>query len=129
MLLMDTHVFLWSLDEDDKLSGAARKAIANSDCCISIVTLWEMAVKASLAREERRLDLKRPISEFQALCREYDIEILPVTPEDCSCVMSLPHIHEDPFDRMIIAQAVTRGLPLVTRDENIHKYAELEAVW
>ena len=112
MLLLDTHVFLWTLEDDDRLTATARSAISNNDCCISIITLWEMAVKASLAREERRLRLDRTIDEFADLCMEYCIEILPITSEDCKQVMTLPHLHEDPFDRMLIAQAITRALPL-----------------
>lgn len=129
MLLLDTHVLLWTLDETDKLSLTARRAISQSRCCISIVSLWEMAVKASLVREERRLELDRSILDFAMLCQSYDIEILPVTPLDCEQVTKLANIHADPFDRMIIAQAMTRNIPLVTKDKNIWRYEGIEKIW
>lgn len=129
MVMLDTHSLLWALDEDEKLSAVARQAIADNDRCVSIASLWEMAVKASLQREERRLVLDRTIIEFAELCKELDIAILPISPEDCEQIMHLPHIHEDPFDRLIIAQAMTRGLPLVTKYENIRQYDPLETIW
>ena len=129
MLLLDTHVLLWTLNETDKLSFTAHRAISQNQCCISIVSLWEMAVKASLVREEKRLVLDRSILSFAELCQSYDIEILPVTPLDCEQVTKLAHIHSDPFDRMIVAQAMTRNIPLVTKDKNIWKYEGIEKIW
>ena len=67
--------------------------------------------------------------DFADLCQSLGIGILPITPLDCERVMRLPHIHEDPFDRMIIAQAATRHIPVVTKDENIWKYPEIEKIW
>lgn len=129
MVLLDTHVLLWALDEYDKLSLNARQAIAQNDCSVSVLSLWEMAIKASLPSERRRLVLDRTILDFAGMCEEYRIDILPITPEDCEQVMRLPHIHPDPFDRMIVAQAMTRGLALVTKDENIAQYDGIEVVW
>lgn len=129
MILLDTHALLWSLDGDERLTEKARQAVSEGDPFISIVSLWEMAVKTSLVREERRLTLDRSILEFADLCRLLGIGILPITPSDCEQVTRLPHIHEDPFDRMIIAQAATRHIPVVTKDENIWKYPEIEKIW
>ena len=129
MLLLDTHVLLWILGDSEKLSGRARKVLLMNDCSISIASLWELAIKASLVKAEKRLDLPKPIEQIVDTCNEQGIEILPITPEDCARVMTLPHIHEDPFDRIIVAQAMERGLPLVSKDENIAQYDGVEVVW
>ena len=75
-------------------------------------------------KEEKRLNIKRSIVEIAGMCDIQGIDIIPITPEACEAVKALPHIHEDPFDRMIIAQAMLGGMELVTKDENICKYPE-----
>ena len=69
------------------------------------------------------------IDDIVMNCEDQGIEILPITPQDCARVMTLPHVHEDPFDRIIVAQAMERGLPLVTKDENIAEYKGVEVIW
>ena len=75
------------------------------------------------------MNLKVSLSSLADLCKKNQIDILALTPNDCERLMSLPHIHDDPFDRIIIAQAMERGLPLVTRDQKIWQYADVEKVW
>ena len=103
-------------------------AIVSNELCISIASIWEIAIKASLLRDERRLKMKGTVNEFVSQCESMGIELLPITTQDCQRVMSLPHIHEDPFDRMILAQSLNRGIPLVTKDENLWKYDEAKLV-
>ena len=130
MMLLDTHALLWAFGDDDRLSLRARQAIMrDGDLCVSVASLWEMAIKASLPREERRLALDRTIPEFEALCEAHGVRVLPITSEDCERTRALPHIHEDPFDRMIVAQALVRNMPIVTKDENIQKYEEVTTIW
>lgn len=129
MVLLDTHAMLWALNDDDRLSAAARRAIMRHKRAVSIASLWELAIKASLPKAHKRIDLKRPLSAVVENCDEQGIEILSITAQDCALVMELPHIHEDPFDRMIVAQAMTRGMPLITKDENIAKYDKVETIW
>ena len=129
MVLLDTHILLWILSDSKKLSGEAKHVLTANDCCISIVSLWELAIKASLAKDKKRIILPQSIEMIVETCEDQGIEILPIIPEDCARVMTLPHIHEDPFDRIIIAQAMVRGLPLVTKDENIAQYDGVEVVW
>ena len=62
-------------------------------------------------------------------CGRNAIEILPITPEDCARITLLPHIHSDPFDRLIIAQALERGIPVITKDESIWTYDEVQKIW
>ena len=129
MILLDTHVILWAFSDENRLSSAAKSAISLNDLALSMVSLWEMAIKASLPREERRLVLDRSIPEFLELCEKEGIKILSVTAQDCERIRQLSHHHEDPFDRMIIAQAATRSIPIVTKDENIQKYEEIHTIW
>lgn len=125
MILLDTCALIWSIFETEKLSSAARNAILNNPCTISIVSLWEIAIKTGLGK----LELSKSISEIADLCADRGVEILPITPEACEVLQHLPPIHKDPFDRMIIAQAMTRGLPLLTEDSNIQRYETLETIW
>ena len=129
MVLLDTHALLWALTDDHLLTDRAKWVIMRNARCISIASLWELAIKASLPRVERRITLRLSIEEIVEMCEAQDVAILPITPEDCARVMTLPHIHEDPFDRIIIAQAMERDLPLVTKDENIARYEGVEVVW
>ena len=129
MVLLDTHTLLWIFDDAEQLSERAVEVLDKEERCVSIASFWEMAIKASLPDEKRRLHMKISILEFAELCRENEIGILSLIPEDCERLMTLPHIHDDPFDRIIIAQAVERGIPLVTRDQKIWRYEAVEKIW
>ena len=129
MLLIDTHVLLWTFSDSLRLPPEVRRLMLISDLCVSIVSLWEISIKAALPKQEKRLRLDRSILDIAETCAKQDIDILPITPEDCEQAMRLPHIHADPFYRMIVAQAMTRGLALVTKDENIWKYDGIEKIW
>ena len=123
MLLLDTHVLLWIFSDSGKLSETARNAIEENDLCVSIASLWEISIKSSLKKKEKRLNLDKSIAEIADMCEVQGIDILPITMEACERIRRLPHEHEDPFDRMIMAQAILGGMILVTKDENIWKYS------
>ena len=129
MVLIDTHILLWILSDSRQITEKARKALDENDVCISIASLWEMAIKASLKKSEKRLELEETIQQIADRCVSQGIDILPITPTDCEKIRTLPHHHEDPFDRIIIAQASTRDFPLITKDENIWKYGDIEIIW
>ena len=129
MVLIDTHILLWIFSDSKRLTPSVMDALNKQDSSISIASLWEMAIKASLKKEEKRLVLKESIQDIAVMCERQGIEILPITAGDCERIRLLPHHHEDPFDRIIIAQAVERGMPLITKDENIWKYDEVEKIW
>lgn len=116
-LLLDTHVVLWWLDDPVLLSEAARDAIAEPENAVfvSAVVAWEIAIKRGLGKLSAPADLKAAIqsSGFQQL---------PVTIAHALATESLPFHHRDPFDRMLIAQAICEGFTLVTRDSNISPY-------
>ena len=114
-LLLDTHVVIW-WDAGQRLSAAARAAIARADeVYVSAASAWEVAIKASLGKIASR----RTIS--QAATEAGFVE-LPVAFEHAERLQTLPPIHRDPFDRILIAQAMTHGLTIVTRDPLIARY-------
>jgi PIN domain nuclease of toxin-antitoxin system len=117
-LLLDTHVFLWWIGDSPELSGAARAAIADpaSLVHVSAVSAWEISIKRALGR----IDLRD--EEFAYGMRESGFTELPVTAEHGLAAGALPPHHRDPFDRMLIAQAKSEGLTLVTRDREIAAY-------
>lgn len=129
MVLLDTHTLIWLLGDHENLSENAIQAFNSDERCVSIASFWEIAIKSSLQDAKRRLVLEASILDIADECRNNDIQILPITPEDCFRVALLPHIHSDPFDRLIVAQALERGIPLITKDERIWKYDQLKKIW
>ncbi|SFK71614.1 type II toxin-antitoxin system VapC family toxin [Geodermatophilus ruber] len=116
-LLLDTHVLLWWLTDDQRLTPAMRAAISDrgASVAVSAVSAWEMAIKAALGK------LSVPDGLVDELGRQ-GFDELPVTVEDGLAAGALPRHHEDPFDRMLIAQAVRRRLVLVTADRRFADY-------
>ena len=126
MVLIDTHVLIWALYESGKLSDRAATAIRENDCCISIASLWEMSIKMS----KGTLRLRESITAIAERCLSMGLDILAITPQHCEQIQVLPDYHHDPFDRIIIAQAMVEGYALVTRDENIWKgYDMIDKIW
>ncbi|MEW6348120.1 MAG: type II toxin-antitoxin system VapC family toxin [Thermodesulfobacteriota bacterium] len=126
-LLLDTHSFLWFIGGAEQLPKTAREAIADAgnEVLLSVASLWEIAVKSSLGK----LILGRPFGELipeQLALNE--IETLPIGLDDLSTLTKLPFHHRDPSDRLIIAQALTKGLPIVGRDAEFAGY-EVELIW
>jgi PIN domain nuclease of toxin-antitoxin system len=125
MVLLDTHVLLWMLFDDDKLSRRAIETLQNDACSISMASIWELGIKISIGK----LKLPKTLAEITAQCESMGIEIHDITVEDCMCLQTLPWIHRDPFDRIIIAHAINRSTRLISHDENIHRYQEVDVVW
>jgi len=122
-LLLDTHVALWAVTDDARLSDKARALIADTGTAVfvSAASIWEVSIKHALARG-RPGDM--PLSGDHAL-RYFTMagyKMLPVSPAHAVAVESLPRLHEDPFDRMLLAQAITEPLSLLTRDPRILAY-------
>ncbi len=129
MVLLDTHILLWILSDPDQLSENALEIIDREPWAISIASFWEISIKTSLKDEKRRLVLGMSLDELEEQLKANGIEILPITTGDCKRAALLPHLHDDPFDRIIISQAMERELPLVTRDQKIWQYDKVEKVW
>lgn len=119
-LLIDTHAFIWFIFGDLKLSTKAKSAIedVNTDCFLSIASLWEISIKESLGK----LNLKMTNARIEKRLLQNNIAILPIAMEHTFKIKTLPHHHRDPFDRMLIAQAMVDGLTIVSADTEFSKY-------
>jgi PIN domain nuclease of toxin-antitoxin system len=113
-LLVDTHLVLWARIAPERLTMRERRALNDArSCYVSAVSLWEIAILMSLGR----------IGRDQRLLAVPDgFDLLPVLPDHCRALVALPRRHRDPFDRMLIAQARTEHLALLTRDKAIIAY-------
>ena len=118
-LLLDTHVLLWWLGNDPSLSEGARALIRDPQNVIfvSAVSLWEIWLKQSLGK------LRVP-ERFEERLAEEPFESLPLTGAQARQVATLPWHHRDPFDRMLVAQAMTEELQLLTADPVVARYGE-----
>jgi PIN domain nuclease of toxin-antitoxin system len=116
-LLLDTHVFLWWRLEDARLTRDVRAAIGTADRVhVSVASAWEAAIKESLGRIKVTTDFEPGIAASGFLA-------LSVTFAHARIAANLPHLHGDPFDRMLIAQALGENLTLVSADWKIWRYA------
>lgn len=115
--LLDTHVLLWWLANDPKLSADVREIIRNpvNDSFVSAATIWEIAIKTSLGK------LKQP-DDLLVVLRDNRFQVLDISAEHCLNVGSLPWHHKDPFDRMLISQALVEGLTIITVDQKFKFY-------
>lgn len=116
-ILVDTHILLWWLSDDEALSADARSRIADpaNDILVSAATAWEIAIKQSLGKLVFSGDLEKELLD-------QGFELVPVTFGHAAALADLPDHHRDPFDRMLVAQARTENLQLLTVDQNILKY-------
>ena len=119
-LLVDTHLLLWAAGQPEKLSRAARRILNDPDVRLwfSAASLWEVAIKHSLGREDFRVE---PVRLRRGLLDNGWRE-LAVSSEHAVATLDLPPLHKDPFDRMLLAQARVEGLSLVTSDELLARY-------
>jgi PIN domain nuclease of toxin-antitoxin system len=119
-LLLDTHVLLWFLNGDKKLSKQQKQIIESTKNIkfISIASIWEISIKLSLNKLKLPIDLE----SFIQLIDQNGFLFLPIELEHILEISNLEFIHRDPFDRIIIAQSKRENLTLLTNDENIVKY-------
>jgi len=126
-LLLDTHTFLWFIGGDTALSLYARQLIEDrtNERLLSIASLWEMAIKASLGR----LTLALPSTDLVAEhVHGNAIELFEILPRHLDVLTTLPFHHKDPFDRMIIAQSQAENIPILSRDSAFDDYA-IQRLW
>lgn len=119
-LLLDTHVLLWAAGQPEKLSPAARQQLEapENELLFSAASLWEIAIKHGLGRDDFRV---APRLLRRGLLDNGYIE-LPITSAHAVALDSLPPIHKDPFDRMLVAQSITEGVTLLTADPLVAQY-------
>ena len=122
-LLLDTHIALWALTDDPRLSEQARALINDpaNQVMVSAATVWEIAIKHALGRDDM------PISGEEALdwFRQAGYDLLPVSPAHAAAVERLPDHHRDPFDRLLVAQAITEPLRRLSRDPLVVRDGEV----
>ena len=126
-ILLDTHTVLWMINGHEKLSPSARTLLLNDKniLFISVVSLWEMAIKVSLGKLS---DLNGGVDVIISKLDDMPIEILPVTTNYIKIIETLPFIHRDPFDRMLVATAILNDMTILTADSNIPKY-NTSCIW
>ena len=123
--LLDTNALLYAFSAPSELSVRARRVVRGErDLSVSVVSFWEIAIKQSIGK----LKFNMTIPELEALCIERDIQILGLRSTAIERMKGLPQIHGDPFDRLLIAQAQTEDLVIVTRDRMIPQYP-VRTVW
>jgi PIN domain nuclease of toxin-antitoxin system len=118
-LLLDTHTFLWAVDDNPNLSQEAHAAITdgNNLVFVSAATAWEISIKKAIGK------LTMPNGSYLEELKVHRFTPLDITTEHALAVENLPHHHKDPFDRLLVAQARIEKLILVTRDPRIKQYA------
>lgn len=119
-VLLDTHLLLWAAGMQDRLPAAARDLIADTsnDLFFSAASLWEIAIKTGLGRPDFKVDARRLRREL----RDSGYREIPIGSEHAVALDSLPPIHKDPFDRVLVAQAMIEGILLLTSDPLVGRY-------
>ena len=119
-LLLDTHVLLWAAGQPGRLPAAARVLLDDpeNELIFSAVSLWEVAIKCGLGREDFQVDAR--LLRRGLLDNGY-VE-LPITSEHAVAIDGLPTIHKDPFDRLLVAQSMVEGITLLTADPVVAQY-------
>jgi len=118
--LIDTHAFLWFVSGDSQLPVSVRDKIKdiNQPCYLSVASLWEITIKQQLGK----LTINIPLQELFEYADRNQIEIVQITYEHLLTLSNLPNHHGDPFDRLIISQAISEEMILITRDKGFKKY-------
>jgi len=126
--LLDTHTFLWFFNDDSNLSDNAKNAILNpeNENFVSIISIWEIAIKMSIKKYSFDGGLPALIKTIKA--NNFTI-LSSIKEEYVKVVHNLTFHHKDPFDRMIIATAICEKMTLITADENIMQYNEINKLW
>lgn len=119
--LLDTHAFIWWASDDESLTPVARNAIGDraNEVFLSAASTWEMAIKIAIGK----LTLRLPLSDFVlSQISQYQFRQLPITYSHTYKVRELPLLHRDPFDRLLIAQAMVENLVILTADHAFQPY-------
>jgi PIN domain nuclease of toxin-antitoxin system len=124
--LLDTHGFLWLIQGDPKLSERARAVISDdaNQLYFSVASIWEITIKLNIGK----LKIGHTIEDIYTLLAQLKIEILPIDRLDLNRYLTLPLHHRDPFDRILIAQAIEHDLVLVSADESFRAYL-VQQLW
>lgn len=125
-LLLDTHTFLWFIEDSPQLSQRGKTLLeADNDLLLSIASLWEISIKMSVGKLTVRMPIETLLTE--QITRN-DIDVLPITVPHLTTVATLPLHHRDPFDRLLIAQAMVERTPIVSADPAFDAYL-VQRMW
>jgi len=122
-ILLDTHIALWAITDSPRLSERAKKDINHpkNTIWVSVVSLWEIAIKHSLGKGDMPIDAKQALNYF----RQSGYQVLSIEAEHALLLAELSNHHQDPFDRLLVAQALSEPMRLMTHDANIIKYGDI----
>lgn len=125
-ILIDTHIFLWFINNDPQLSSTAKKLLESDvELLLSVVSLWEIAIKVSTGK----MTLPKPFEIFiPEQLQQNEIAILPIVTEHLTYITTLAFHHRDPFDRLLIAQSIVEGIPIVSVDTAFDPY-NVDRLW
>lgn len=129
LIVLDTHALLWWALDPDQLSQPAREVLATMEQqggFASAISIWELAVKVKRGKLELPITITDLASRIE---RGGVVQLLPVDTTTWLRSIDLPWTHSDPADRVIVATALLRGVPLVTKDAAIHAFADVESIW
>lgn len=125
-LLIDTHALIWFITDSDNLPRKTKTIIENkeNDCFVSIATYWEIGIKSSIGR----LNLNSELKTIFEIIKETGFDTVPITTNQIVINASLAFHHQDPFDRIIIAQAISEKMTIITKDSQIDNY-DVKTIW
>jgi PIN domain nuclease of toxin-antitoxin system len=126
-LLLDTHAFIWLVEDHPKLPEKIKTRIEKTEnIFVSIASFWEISIKL----KRQKIFINCDFNEFESRFRSTDLQLLPISIQDTIKQYQLPFFgdHKDPFDRLIIAQALNRSFPLVSCDQKFNAYP-VEKIW
>ena len=121
-ILLDTHVALWAITDDPRLPETARSMIGDrsNQVYVSAASIWEITIKHAVKRDDMPVSGTRALAFFHSA----GYELLDITARHAASVEALPSLHTDPFDRLIVAQAIAEPLRLMTRDAMVARYSD-----
>ena len=124
MYLLDTHAIIWYVSGSNDLSSTAINIMETKRCFFSFASLWEIAIKQAKGTLQFNID----IPKLKTVLEDEEFIYLPPTEFDAEAIKALPDIHKDPFDRLLIAQAIENNLTIVTTDSKIPQY-NVKTIW
>jgi PIN domain nuclease of toxin-antitoxin system len=123
-VLADTHALVWAVSSPELLSSAALAAFENEEIVASVASLWELSLKSG----KKNALLANPVPWWRKYVTDKGVFTLPIRTADVIVLSSLAEIHKDPFDRILVAQSLSEGIPLITRDEHLALYG-IPTIW
>jgi len=124
-ILLDTHIFIWLAEDDSNLPVSIRDAIENTDnVFVSIARFWEISIKIKIAK----LSLLSDFNDIESSFESTRFKLLPISLKDTIQLCNLPLYHKDPFDRILVAQAINHSLVLISRDPAFDAYP-IQRLW